>query len=655
MTEFPHLLSPLRISSPGGVLEVRNRVLVSAHVPGFAENNKPGKKYIDYHQRYAAQGVGLQITGGTPVHHSGLLSLGTDGLRNLDDSIIPGYQRLAEAVHSEGGKMLAQLAHSGGTVLINQPGITSWSASENRSAITGGVAHAMSVDEIAEVIDAHARAAARVRDAGLDGVEILAAFGFLPQAFLSPLTNHRTDHYGGSEANRLRFLVELLSAVRVELGPGQILGVRLPGDEFETGGLDLAQMQSICGQLDQQRLVDYFNVIAHTNFTHTGRSRHWAPTPTPHGVFVDLAAAVKTVVQAPVFTVGRIVDPRHAESILAAGKADMVGMTRAHICDPTIVSKVVQNRLAEIRPCVGANTCIASRYAGKSIKCMHNPELNSPGVSLLPAVTRKKVVVIGAGPAGLEVARLCASRGHQVNIHEASDRVGGQLDYWSRVNSMTELRRIIDWRISELSRLEVGITLGSKITAEDIDRMDVDELVVATGARERNRLSGLSSDVPVLTPRQLLDLASVNVKNAIVISDGRGQAGLVAAEWLLNRGVRTEIITEDIAVANDLDATNRNAWYQRLGNAGAVFSAQLEPMELVDSELTLRNVYSQIPEVRSEIDLVVDWCGCHAVDELLRDSGTSQGSARWHGIGDCMAPRNVEVAMAEALSVAALL
>ncbi|MFT7673427.1 MAG: 2,4-dienoyl-CoA reductase-like NADH-dependent reductase (Old Yellow Enzyme family), partial [Gammaproteobacteria bacterium] len=235
MKTFNHLLSPLQI----GETEIRNRILVSAHVPGFAENNLPGKNYIDYHRTYAKSGVGLQITGGSAVHESGLLSIGSDGLRNMNDDIIPGYQKLAEAVHQQNGRILAQLAHSAGTTLIKQPGLVSWSASSIRSLFTGLRSHAMTYIEIVEVIDAFAAAASRARQGGLDGVEILGAFGFLPQAFLSPLTNLRKDSYGGSLKNRLRFTLELLEAVKPQLDSHQILGLRIPGDEYEPGGLTI--------------------------------------------------------------------------------------------------------------------------------------------------------------------------------------------------------------------------------------------------------------------------------------------------------------------------------------------------------------------------------------------------------------------------------
>jgi len=656
--QFEHLLSPLNITHSGGVLTLRNRILVSAHVPGFAENNKPGDGYVDYHRRYAREGVGLQITGGTPVHRSGMLSLTSDALWNLDDSIIPGYTKLAEAVHAEGGCMLAQLAHSGGTVNIQMPGIATWSSSAVRSSITGHVSHAMTCAEIEEVISAFAAAAGRVRESGLDGGEILSAFGFLPQAFLSPLTNTRTDNYGGSFENRLRFLKELLLAVRSVLGSNQILGVRLPGDEFEPGGLSSQDMIRVCRVLDQNKLVDYLNITAHTNFTHLGRSKHWSPTPAPHGMFVELAESIKAEVELPVFTVGRIVAPAHANNIIMQGKADMVGMTRAHLCDPQIVSKIKSGRSAQIRPCVGANTCVAKRYAGKPVRCMHNPELALTGQLIGKADTIKTISVVGGGPAGLEAARLAAQCGHQVTLFERNSAVGGQINDWVKTKSRRELKRIVDWRVSELDRLGVDIRLDTEVDKQALINSDADVVILATGALDTVRTFSGSTHFPVLTPRQLLAMNTVNSRNAIVISDGRGQAGLVCAEWLCERGVRVEIVTEAVAVADDLDPTNRDEWYQRLCKAGVRFAPQLIVQQLGVNTVTLRHVYTGNVSVREDIDLIVDWYASQVSNALyetmIQDSfqKNNEGVERKQScylIGDCVAPRGVEIAMAEAM------
>ncbi|HCK75612.1 MAG TPA: hypothetical protein DHW07_00540, partial [Gammaproteobacteria bacterium] len=625
-------------------------VLVSAHVPGFAEDNKPGEQYVAYHRNYAKNGVGLQITGGTPVHQSGLLSVNKDSLWNLNDDIIPGYRALADAVHQQGGRILAQLAHSGGTVLISQPGRESWSASAIRSETTGNISHEMTLGEIREVIDAHVCAARRVAAGALDGVEILGAFGFLPQAFLSPLTNRRTDHYGGVLENRMRFLMELLEAVKGALGPNFVLGVRLPGDEFEPGGLDLPQMREVCSQINASGLVDYFNIIAHTNITHLGRARHWAPTPTPHGVFVDLAAAIREVVDVPVFTVGRIVDPTHAEDILARGQADMVGMTRAHICDPEILPKIQGKVKSNVRICAGANVCIASRYAGKPIRCIQNAMLSTPGATILKTQQQKDISVIGAGPAGLECARIAAERGHQVTVFDAANRPGGQLALWANAPSTSELARVIDWRLDELERLGVSIYLNRMMEQEDILDLDADAAVIATGALASCRDFAGAAGIRVISPHELLGGLPLTAHRALILNEGRGQAGLAAAEELLHQGIATEIVTSDIAVAADLDPTNRSAWYERLGRKDCLFTAA----HIVDSidaqKVTLRNVFDERLSAREEIDLIVDWPGCQANDALI--NGWEAYSLEVISIGDCRAPRTVEVAISEAVAAA---
>jgi 2,4-dienoyl-CoA reductase-like NADH-dependent reductase (Old Yellow Enzyme family)/thioredoxin reductase len=634
MDKFQKLLTPLTI----GRTEVRNRVLVSAHVPGLAEDNKPGERYIRYHETFAAAGVGLQITGGTPIHRSGMLSLSGDGLWNLNDAIVPGYQRLADAVHHHGGRILAQLAHSAGTVPIVQPGIANWAPSTITAPTSGSVSHEMSGDQIAEITQAYVDAAERVVVGRLDGVEILSAFGFLPHAFLSPRTNFRGDDYGGSLENRQRFLVELLQAVRAAIGPDAVLGVRIPGDEYETGGLDLGDMQRLARRLSDDDLVDYINVTAHSNMSHTGRALHWPPTPAEHGSFVKLAAGIRAHVNVPVFTVGRITDPHHAEKILQSDQADMVGMTRAHICDPDIVAKLKRGAADQIRPCVGTNNCIANRLIGKPIRCVHNPAIADMPIATAPS---RKILIVGGGPAGLEAARCGAARGHQINIIDQQPKAGGQLALWARSPGQTELDGIIKWRLTELARLGVKIQLGQHVGAEEIRKSDAEAIILATGANAfLTRIAGDNS-ILVFSPQQILNDEIERPGKIIVWSDGRGQAGLAAAEWLAAHGSEVEIITSDIAVAADIDATNRHSWYQRLSRLGCRHQANSIIEKVLDGVVYLQDIYSQERSQRTDLTAIVDWRGSRPNTELSADDN------RVLEIGDRLNPRNVEIAIAE--------
>lgn len=644
VSEFPHLLSPLKVGSR----TLRNRVLVTAHVPRIADNGVPGDRYVAYHRAKARGGVALQITGATPVHRSSDLG-SPDALANIDNSIIPGYRMLANAVHAEGGCMLAQLAHYSAGIHSGEPGQPLWAASAVPSELVRETPHAMTTAEIDEMVRAFGAAAGRVRQGGLDGIEILGAFGLLIANFLSPHGNKRSDRYGGSLENRLRFPLEVVAAVRDAAGPDLIVGMRIPGDEFVDDGLDQGAMGEVAQALEASGQLDYLNVIAGTNLDRVHRATHWPPTPAPHGLFVPLAAAIKQAVGLPVFTVGRIVDPHHAERIVADGHADMVGMTRAHIADPDIVAKITSGRAHDIRPCVGANVCIARALAGGPIRCIHNPEAarEHEWGKAEPAATAKRVAVIGGGPAGLEAARVAAERGHRVTLYERDTVLGGQFLLRASIRTWGEFQGVIDWRRDQLEKLQVRVELGRTIGDDDIAGLEADSVVLATGAEP------LTADVPgadaspieVLSPHEVVREGRPEARIAVVWDHAGGIIGLGAAEALIGAGCRVHVVTPAFAVAEDIDLVQRVPLYHRLIEAGTVFLPNVEVIGLEGRDVVLRNVYSGEETAIGEVDLLIAWCGNRAVDGLRQ--AIEGAGLELHVVGDSLAPRLADVAVAE--------
>ena len=646
---FPNLFSPLQV----GPIELRNRVLVTAHVPRLAENNVPGERYAAYHRARARGGVALQLTGATPVHVTSGRSA-ANALENTDDRIIPGYRILADAVHEEGGRVLAQLAHYGGSITSVEPGIPIWSPSPVGSELTRAVPHEMTTREIHEVVTAFGEAARRGREGGLDGIEILGAFGLLIAAFMSPYSNKRTDEYGGSLDNRLRFATEVIDVVRDAVGRDRIVGMRIPGDEFVEGGLDLPAMREIAPRLEATGRLDYLNVAAGNNLDRIHRTTHWPPTPAPHGLFVPLAAGIREVVSLPVFAVGRIVDPRHAEEIVAAGHADMVGMTRAHIADPDLVSKARDGRLDDIRPCVGANVCIKRALAGARITCVHNPEAAREHElgPVEPAAAPRNVAVIGGGPGGMEAARVLAERGHRVTLYEADTMLGGQFALRASIPHWEEFQSVIDWRRRQLEQLQVRVELGRRVEADEIVALGVDAVVLATGALPlKEQLAGAEqSDIDIATPHEVVRDGRPDARVAVVWDQGGGVIGQGIIEYLAAKGAKVSVVTPAFAVAEDVDVVQRVPFYERVLSAGADFVPNHDVVRVDGSDVVIENVYSFEERRISDVDLLVAWRGNRSVDDLRQ--AAEDAGIECHVIGDSLAPRTADIAIAEGMLAA---
>ena len=629
------LLQPYRLRH----LSLRNRLMSTAHEPAFTEDGLPKKRYRLYHAEKAKGGIALTMIGGSSV----VAPDSPQAFGNIllyKDECVPWLKELAGDVHEQGAAVMIQITHLGRR--------TSWSRadwlpviapSRVREAAHRAFPKAMEDWDFARVIAAYADAAERVKAAGLDGFEF-ECYGHLIDQFWSPATNKRTDEYGGSLDNRLRFGMAVFEAARRRVGPDFLIGARLVCDEDFERGLSRDEGLEIAKRLTRSGLIDFLNVIRGHIDTDEALS-HVIPgmgeRSAPH---LDFAGEVRAETRMPTFHAARIQDVATARHAIVSGKLDMVGMTRAHLADPHIAKKIAEGREAEIRPCVGMGYCIDSIYSGEAV-CIHNAATGREGT--IPHVVeptsgpKKRIVVVGAGPGGLEAARVAAERGHEVVVFEAAAKPGGQVLLTAGLRRRREILGIVDWRVSECERLGVTFRFNCLAGADDALAETPDVVVVATGGAPN--LSFLDSGAEFATTSwDLLSGAARPSGEVIVYDDNGAHAGMTAAEFIAELGARLEIVTPERMLAPDVGGTSYPAYLRAFSKANATITLNLR-LESI-ARRGNRVVGSFFDEygrrrIEKEADMIVVEHGAEPVEDLyfeLKQGSINRGEVDYQAL-----------------------
>jgi 2,4-dienoyl-CoA reductase-like NADH-dependent reductase (Old Yellow Enzyme family)/thioredoxin reductase len=667
------LLQPFTIKH----VTFRNRIITTSHEPAYAEDGMPKEQYRAYHVERAKAGIALTMTAGSaavskdsPPAFNNILA--------YKDEVVPWMKDLVDECHEHGAKVMIQLTHLGRRTRWDKgEWLPSVSPAHGREPAHRAFSKRVEDWDIVRIVRDFADAAERMKAAGLDGIEI-ESYGHLMDQFWSPLTNTLEGPYGGSLENRMRFSFDVLRAIRERVGDRFLVGIRYVADETLPGGISKEEGLEISKRLKNSGLVDFLNVIRGHVDTDIGLADMIPLMGMKSAPHLEFAGEIRKATEYPTLHAGRIQDVATARYAIESGKVDMVGMTRAHMADPHIVRKIMERREDDIRPCVGATYCLDRIYQGGAAYCIHNAatgrELTMPH-TIKPAAKERKVVIVGAGPGGLEAARVAGERGHDVLVFEAMHNPGGQIRLTAQNPRRKEMIGIIDWRMAQCERLGVKFSFNTWADVDAVTTENPEVVIVATGGMPDTEVLVEGNEHVVSS----WDIISGDVKpgkNVLIFDDAGDHAALQAAETIAKSGARVEIVTPDRSFAPEVMGVNLVPYMRELQKLDATFTVtyRLESVRREGADL-IATFGSDYGGVRKEqrYDQVIVNHGVVPMDELyfeLRPLSTNRGEVDYERlldgkpqavernpegrfqlfrIGDAVSSRNTHAAIYDAL------
>ena len=584
------LLQPYRLKN----LTLRNRIMTTSHEPAYPEDGMPKERYRAYHEERAKAGVALAMTAGSAAVSKDSPPVFNNVLAYKDE-VVPWIQNLTDGCHEHGCAVMIQLTHLGRRTNWNKH---DWlpvvSSSKHREPAHRAFPKLIEDWDIARIINDFADAAERMKSGGMDGIE-LQVYGHLLDQFWSPLTNDLIGPYGNDTLeNRMKFPLDVLEAVRKRVGKEFIIGFRYTADEAQKGGITAKDGLEISKRLSETGQLDFLNVIRGRIHTDADLTNVIPVQGMPSAPHLDFAGEVKKLTGMPTFHASRIPDVATARHAIENNLLDMVGMTRAHMADPHIVKKIIEGREDDIRPCVGATYCLDRIYQAGDALCIHNPatgrELTMPHEITL-AKKIKKVVIVGAGHAGLEAARVAAARGHEVIVFEAQSNPGGQIRLTAQNPRRREMMSIIDWRMAQCAARNVEFRFNNWAEAEDIISLNPDIVIIATGGLPNLELFENRKEIKhVISTWDIISGDIKPLKNILIYDESGDHPALQAAEIAANTGAKVEIMTPDRTFSPEIMAMNLTPYMRVLQNKDVTFTVthRLLDVELKGNELNAK-------------------------------------------------------------------